>query len=62
MSSVFDKDLKSLDALMQNEVICWGEVTRLARDEDGQGYMVTTLPAMSQHGISGGERLSLIHI
>lgn len=56
MSSVFDKDLKNLDALMQNEVICWGEVTRLARDEDGQGYMVTTLPAMSQHGISGGER------
>jgi len=52
----FEKDQKNLDALMQDEVICWGEITRLARDEDGQEYMVTALPAMSQHGISGGEK------
>ena len=54
--TIFEKDMKNLDALMQDETICWGEITRLARDDDGQEYMVTSLPAMSQRGISGGER------
>ena len=51
---IMEKDMQNLEALMQNETICWGEVTRLARDDDGQGYMVVEMPAMSQHGISGG--------
>ena len=54
---IMEKDMQNLEALMQNETICWGEVTRLARDDDGQGYMVVEMPAMSQHGISGGERV-----
>ena len=56
-NSIMERDLQALEVLMQNETICWGEVTRLAREEDGQGYMVTMMPAMSQHGISGGERV-----
>lgn len=55
MEGIFEKDKLGLDNLMENEVICWGEVTRLARDGD-DSYMVLELPMMQQHKISGGER------
>lgn len=56
MSITFAKDLRPLENLMNEEVIVWGEVTRLARDQDGQGYMIAELPVMAQHKIAGGER------
>lgn len=28
---IMEKDKQNLEALMQNETICWGEVTRLDR-------------------------------
>lgn len=56
MSSIFDKDKVGLEDLMAKATICWGEVTRLARDADGQSYMVIILPMMQQHQISGGEK------
>lgn len=48
MSSIFDKDKASLEELMAKATICWGEVIRLARDSEGQSYMVITLPMMQQ--------------
>lgn len=56
MDAIFEKDMSGIENLMSNETICWGEVSRLARDTDGQSYMVTALPMMQQHKVSGGER------
>lgn len=56
MNAIFEKDMSGIEHLMSNETICWGEVARLARDTDGQSYMVTTLPMMQQRKVSGGER------
>ena len=48
---------ETLEKLMADETVCWAEVTRLARDADGQGYMVLMLPRDIDKGIkAGGEK------
>ena len=56
MTAIMEKDLNGLQTMMEKEVICWGDISRLARDADGQSYMVTELPLMNQYRVSGGER------
>lgn len=56
MEHIFEHDAQGLNALMENETICWGEVSRLAWDSDGQSYMVIEMPKLPQHHIGGGER------
>ena len=34
----YEMDREALEKLMADETVCWAEVTRLARDADGQGY------------------------
>lgn len=34
MDKCYETDKQALDTLMENETICWGEVSRLARDAD----------------------------
>lgn len=56
MDVMFKNDQEGLQTMMEKEVICWGEISRLARDVDGQRYMVTELPIMLQYKVHGGER------
>ena len=53
----YEMDREALEKLMADETVCWAEVTRLARDADGQGYMVLMLPRDIDKGIkAGGEK------
>lgn len=56
MENIFEKDKQGLEYLMENEIICWGEITRLARDADGLSFMETSLPMNQQLRVSGGEK------
>ena len=57
MDAIFEADKQALAALMEKETICWGEVSRLARDPDGQSYMVVILGKNQEAGIKeGGEK------
>ena len=51
MDAIFEADKQALAALMEKETICWGEVSRLARDPDGQSYMVVILGKNQEAGI-----------
>ena len=68
MDKIFDTDRTALETLMADETICWGTVERLARTEEGMGYMTLMLVKNLDMGIkAGGEKcviyaLSLIHI
>ena len=57
MDAIFEADKQALTTLMEKEAICWGEVSRLARDPDGQSYMVVILGKNQEAGIKeGGEK------
>lgn len=57
MDASFDTDKIGLEKLMADETICWSMVQRLARDTDGQGYMVLSLTMDLDAGIKvGGEK------
>jgi len=53
----YETDKQALASLMENETVCWGVVSRLARDADGQSYMVVVLDKNHEAGIkAGGEK------
>lgn len=57
MDKIFDTDRIALEKLMADEAICWGTVERLARTEEGMGYMILMLVKNLDMGIkAGGER------
>lgn len=56
MDDIFERDREGLETLMEKEIVCWSEVSRLGHTADNQGYMVIELPLMQQYKVSGGER------
>lgn len=57
MDAIYENDKQALATFMENETICWGEVSRLARDPDGQSYMIVILAKDQESGIKeGGEK------
>ena len=57
MDKIFNTDRTALEKLMADETICWGTVDRLARTEEGMGYMMLTLAKNLDIGIkAGGEK------
>ena len=57
MDAIYENDKQALTTFMENETICWGEVSRLARDPDGQSYMIVVLAKDQESGIKeGGEK------
>ena len=57
LDTKFEVDRAALEKLMAEEAICWAIVERLARDTEGQGYMILNLPKNLDQGIkSGGEK------
>lgn len=60
MDKCYDTDKNALAELMEKEAICWGEVSRLARDPDGQSYMTVILEKNPETGIkAGGEKCAI---
>ena len=55
MNEIFKKDNDGLQKIMENETVCWAEVSRLMRNED-EHYLILTMPRMLDHQIGGGER------
>ena len=57
MDKSYEIDKEALSVLMEKETICWGEVSRLARDPDGKSYMTVLLGKNQENGIKeGGEK------
>lgn len=57
MDKCYDTDKNALTELMEKETICWGEVSRLARDADKQSFMTVVLEKNPENGIKeGGEK------
>lgn len=57
MDRAYEIDKEALSVLMENETVCWGEVSRLARDPDGKSYMTVLLGKNQEIGIKeGGEK------
>lgn len=56
MNDNFKKDSEGLQKLIEEEVVCWAEVTRLMHSDDNTNYLVMTMPRMLDHHIDGGER------
>ena len=56
MDKIFDTDRIALEKLMADEAICWGTVERLARTEEGMGYMILMLVKNLDMGHQGWRR------
>lgn len=61
MDTVYEMDRAALEKMMANEAVCWAVVERLARDADGQGYMILTLPKNRDIGINAGGEKCVIY-
>lgn len=54
MDIIYENDKQALTTFMENETVCWGEVSRLARNPDGQSYMIVILAKNQEAGIKEG--------